>query len=224
MNARPLGDPNKVDALVDAIAGARQPIILSGSGVIWSKAWPEPDGFGLARNSSVTDIDVVPSSGEIPAGGAAQTDVVTARAVEQRLITVGRVVVAGCVGQECVTAASRVFNAEGVALKRIPTMGRVFVSGCVLSERTGASRGIEVAGHVALERARTGGCIGGTSCQVKECVKTVCRVIEATGEAEERIIASRSVLVGVASVRRRVDRSRHGRERNEGECADETDR
>jgi thiamine pyrophosphate-dependent acetolactate synthase large subunit-like protein len=41
LNARPLGDPNKIDALVDAIAKARQPIILSGSGVIWSKAWPE---------------------------------------------------------------------------------------------------------------------------------------------------------------------------------------
>jgi thiamine pyrophosphate-dependent acetolactate synthase large subunit-like protein len=41
LNARPLGDPNKVDTLVDAIAKARQPIILSGSGVIWSKAWPE---------------------------------------------------------------------------------------------------------------------------------------------------------------------------------------
>src|SRR6202521_2082495 len=41
LNARPLGDPNKVDALVDAIAKARQPIILSGSGVIWSQAWPE---------------------------------------------------------------------------------------------------------------------------------------------------------------------------------------
>src|SRR6202022_1241291 len=41
LNARPLGDPNKVDALVDAIAKARQPIILSGSGVIWSQAGPE---------------------------------------------------------------------------------------------------------------------------------------------------------------------------------------
>ena len=41
LNARPLGDPSQVDALVDAIAKARQPIILSGSGVIWSKAWAE---------------------------------------------------------------------------------------------------------------------------------------------------------------------------------------
>ena len=45
LNARPLGDPNKVDALVDAIAKARQPIILSGSGVIWSQAWSELQEF-----------------------------------------------------------------------------------------------------------------------------------------------------------------------------------
>ena len=45
LNARPLGDPNKIDALVDAITKARQPIILSGSGVIWSKAWPELQEF-----------------------------------------------------------------------------------------------------------------------------------------------------------------------------------
>ena len=45
LNARPLGDPNQVDALVDAIAKARQPIILSGSGVIWSQAWPELQAF-----------------------------------------------------------------------------------------------------------------------------------------------------------------------------------
>src|SRR5262245_44516839 len=41
LDARPLGDPNKIHALVDAIAKARQPIILSGSGVIWSQAWSE---------------------------------------------------------------------------------------------------------------------------------------------------------------------------------------
>ena len=41
LDARPLGDPNKIDALVDAIAKAQRPIILSGSGVIWSQAWSE---------------------------------------------------------------------------------------------------------------------------------------------------------------------------------------
>src|SRR6476469_2360633 len=45
LNARPHGDPNKVDALVDAIVKARQPIILSGSGVIWSQAWFELQEF-----------------------------------------------------------------------------------------------------------------------------------------------------------------------------------
>ena len=45
LNARPLGDPSKVEALVDAIAKAQRPIILSGSGVIWSQAWSELHEF-----------------------------------------------------------------------------------------------------------------------------------------------------------------------------------
>ena len=39
LNARPLGEPAQVDALVDALANSRQPLIVSGSGVIWSRAW-----------------------------------------------------------------------------------------------------------------------------------------------------------------------------------------
>jgi thiamine pyrophosphate-dependent acetolactate synthase large subunit-like protein len=41
LNARPLGDPEQVDALVLAMASAKKPVILSGSGVIWSRAWAE---------------------------------------------------------------------------------------------------------------------------------------------------------------------------------------
>jgi len=41
LHARPLGEPRQVAALVDAIAKADRPIILSGSGVIWSRAWDE---------------------------------------------------------------------------------------------------------------------------------------------------------------------------------------
>ncbi|MGO8915617.1 MAG: thiamine pyrophosphate-binding protein [Stellaceae bacterium] len=41
LGARPLGEPKQIEALVDALAKARQPIILSGSGVIWSQAWEE---------------------------------------------------------------------------------------------------------------------------------------------------------------------------------------
>ena len=39
--ARPMGELKQVDALVDAIARARRPLVLSGSGVIWSQAWDE---------------------------------------------------------------------------------------------------------------------------------------------------------------------------------------
>jgi thiamine pyrophosphate-dependent acetolactate synthase large subunit-like protein len=41
LNARPLGDPKEIERLVEALAKAEQPIILSGSGVIWSRAWDE---------------------------------------------------------------------------------------------------------------------------------------------------------------------------------------
>jgi thiamine pyrophosphate-dependent acetolactate synthase large subunit-like protein len=45
LDARPLGDPDKVEALVDALSKAKQPIVLSGSGVIWSQAWGELQEF-----------------------------------------------------------------------------------------------------------------------------------------------------------------------------------
>src|SRR5579863_1498274 len=45
LGARPLGEPKQVEALIDALAKARQPIILSGSGVIWSQAWTELQAF-----------------------------------------------------------------------------------------------------------------------------------------------------------------------------------
>ena len=41
LNARPLGDPRQVAKLIEALAGAKQPILVSGSGVIWSRAWQE---------------------------------------------------------------------------------------------------------------------------------------------------------------------------------------
>ena len=41
LNARPLGDPEQVDALILALAKAKKPVIISGSGVIWSRAWAE---------------------------------------------------------------------------------------------------------------------------------------------------------------------------------------
>ncbi|HUB49943.1 MAG TPA: thiamine pyrophosphate-binding protein [Acetobacteraceae bacterium] len=45
MESRPLGDPRQVDALVTALAEAKQPLIVSGTGVIWSRAWAEMQAF-----------------------------------------------------------------------------------------------------------------------------------------------------------------------------------
>ena len=42
MDSRPLGDPRQVDALVGgACRRPKKPLIVSGSGVIWSRAWTE---------------------------------------------------------------------------------------------------------------------------------------------------------------------------------------
>jgi len=45
LNARPLGEAARVNQLIDALGKAKNPIILTGSGVIWSKAWPELKQF-----------------------------------------------------------------------------------------------------------------------------------------------------------------------------------
>ena len=45
MDSRPLGDPRQVNALVQALSEAKQPLIVSGSGVIWSRAWAEMQAF-----------------------------------------------------------------------------------------------------------------------------------------------------------------------------------
>src|SRR4051794_6524285 len=45
LDSRPMGDPRQVDALIGALAEARQPVIVSGSGVIWSRAWTEMQAF-----------------------------------------------------------------------------------------------------------------------------------------------------------------------------------
>ncbi len=45
LDSRPMGDPRQVDALIGALAEARNPVIVSGSGVIWSRAWTEMQAF-----------------------------------------------------------------------------------------------------------------------------------------------------------------------------------
>jgi thiamine pyrophosphate-dependent acetolactate synthase large subunit-like protein len=45
IKARPYAEPKALNALVDAMREARQPIIVSGSGVLWSQAWDEMRQF-----------------------------------------------------------------------------------------------------------------------------------------------------------------------------------
>ena len=45
LRPRPYAEPQALNALVDAINRARQPIIVSGSGVLWSHAWDEMRAF-----------------------------------------------------------------------------------------------------------------------------------------------------------------------------------
>lgn len=45
LDSRPMGDPRQVDALIGALAEAKRPLIVSGSGVIWSRAWDEMRAF-----------------------------------------------------------------------------------------------------------------------------------------------------------------------------------
>jgi len=45
VRSRPYAEPKAINALVDAINGAKQPIICSGGGVIWSQAWDEMRAF-----------------------------------------------------------------------------------------------------------------------------------------------------------------------------------
>lgn len=45
LRPRPMGDPARVEELVAALAKAKQPIVLTGSGVIWSQAWTDLQAF-----------------------------------------------------------------------------------------------------------------------------------------------------------------------------------
>ena len=45
LGARPMGEQLRIDELVEALGRAERPIVLSGSGVIWSQAWSELQAF-----------------------------------------------------------------------------------------------------------------------------------------------------------------------------------
>jgi thiamine pyrophosphate-dependent acetolactate synthase large subunit-like protein len=64
LDSRPLGDPRQVAALVSALSTAKQPLIVSGSGVLWSRAWEEMhalvDAAGIPFYTTPQGRGVVP--------------------------------------------------------------------------------------------------------------------------------------------------------------------
>jgi thiamine pyrophosphate-dependent acetolactate synthase large subunit-like protein len=64
LDSRPLGNPTQIANMVDALANARQPILVSGSGVIWSRAWDEMqalvDKIGIPFYTTPQGRGVVP--------------------------------------------------------------------------------------------------------------------------------------------------------------------
>ncbi len=64
LNPRPLGNPHQIAKLVDALANAKQPVLVSGSGVIWSQAWEEMqtlvDKIGIPFYTTPQGRGVVP--------------------------------------------------------------------------------------------------------------------------------------------------------------------
>ena len=102
----------------------------------------DADFVGLARHSSVADIDIVTARGEIRYRLKAQGDVATAGcAIErlnpsgrvgaaglvdiERLITVGRVAEAGCIVEQCLRTHCRVEKGSCVVKERVSAVGRV---------------------------------------------------------------------------------------------------
>jgi thiamine pyrophosphate-dependent acetolactate synthase large subunit-like protein len=69
LNARPLGDPEQIDNLVLALSKAKKPVIISGSGVIWSRAWNEMREFvekaGIPFYTTPQGRGVVPDDHEL---------------------------------------------------------------------------------------------------------------------------------------------------------------
>ena len=68
LNQRPLADPAKVAELAAALLKAEKPIILSGSGVIWSRAWDElaelVEGAGIPFYTTPQGRGVLPDDHE----------------------------------------------------------------------------------------------------------------------------------------------------------------
>src|SRR5438034_1148739 len=112
------------------------PADASNKGVCLFSALADADGLRLARNTVITNIDVVNTCREISTASIAHCNVEAAGGVEkERESTVGRVVSAGCVAKERTATGGCIDGADRVAIERIKTNSRVADAGSAAKER-----------------------------------------------------------------------------------------
>ena len=77
VDARPMGDPAQVRKAVEILAKAQSPMVLSGSGVLWSEAWNEMRTFveqtGIPFYTTPQGRGVIPEDHALFFGGARST-------------------------------------------------------------------------------------------------------------------------------------------------------
>lgn len=76
-DSRPMGDPSQIKKAVEILSKAQRPVIVSGSGVLWSEAWAEMQKFveasGIPFYTTPQGRGVVPEDHSLFFGGARST-------------------------------------------------------------------------------------------------------------------------------------------------------
>src|SRR5439155_478490 len=86
----------------------------------------DADGVSLSSNTKVSEINIVVACGEIATGEIAQRDVVGASCIiHERIVTIGRVAVAGCTGKERNKTYCRVVRAGCQAEEGISALSSI---------------------------------------------------------------------------------------------------
>src|SRR5215813_9779103 len=150
---------------------------------------------GLARNTSVRNIDIVTASGEMFTGFSAQRDVErTSGITRECIVTVGRVVVSACVAAERRITGGRITISVGVPERKI-TGGRVLETGLVPIERPHTVRDVEGTGCVKAERRKSRGRVVTARCVGEHCIAARGRIAVAACVVPERSDTGGRVVV-----------------------------
>src|SRR5262249_31928798 len=95
-------------------------------------------------------------------------------------------------------------ESSSIAMKRFRTGGSVAGSGCVAKQCLITVGSVTTKLCIVKQRLIAGSSVKIAGCIVVQCVKAYCRVVDASGQAEERILAFGSVIIRIATIRRRI--------------------